>query len=93
VFAKVHEELDELSEVSEGPADRRRAELGDLLFTVVNLARHLEVDPEQALRAATARFERRFRTVEEGGTLTGVGLAELERRWQAAKAAEDHGEG
>jgi tetrapyrrole methylase family protein/MazG family protein len=89
VFAKVHEELDELVEVAEGPADRRRAELGDLLFAVVNLARHLEVDPEQALRAASARFERRFRVVEEGGTLAGVGLAELERRWEAAKAAEE----
>ncbi len=89
VIAKVHEELDELLEVADGPVERRRAELGDLLFAAVNLARHLEVDPEQALRAATARFERRFRVVEEGGSLAGVGLDELERRWQAAKAAEE----
>jgi tetrapyrrole methylase family protein/MazG family protein len=93
VFAKVHEELDEVAEVADGPADRRTAELGDLLFAVVNLARHLEVDPEQALRTATARFERRFRVVEDGGTLAGVGLDELERRWQAAKAAEEPDEG
>jgi ATP diphosphatase len=89
VFAKVDEELDELLEVADGPADRRKAELGDLLFAVVNLARHLEVDPEQALRTATVRFERRFRVVEDGGSLAGVGLDELERRWQAAKAAEE----
>lgn len=89
VFAKVREELDELTDVMDGSADRRKAELGDLLFAVVNLARHLEVDPEQALRSATARFERRFRVVEEGGSLAGVGLDELERRWQEAKAAEE----
>ena len=65
-----------------------RAELGDVLFSVVNLARRLDVDAEAALRSATARFERRFRRVEDGGTLAGLSLEELDRRWQEAKAAE-----
>jgi tetrapyrrole methylase family protein/MazG family protein len=84
VVAKVREELEEVLAV-----DARRAdELGDLLFAVVNLARHLGVDPEQALRRGAARFERRFRAMEREGTLAGLSLEELDRRWEAAKAAE-----
>jgi tetrapyrrole methylase family protein/MazG family protein len=87
VVAKVREEVDEL--VAELAVPQRRvAELGDLLFSAVNLARRLEVDAEQALRAATARFERRFRAMEESGSLNGLTLEELDRRWEAAKSAE-----
>lgn len=82
--AKVREELDEV--LAEGA--RTSDEVGDLLFAVVNLARHLKVDPEQALRRAGARFERRFRFMEAEGSLAGLSLEELDRRWEAAKAAE-----
>jgi len=54
----------------------------------VNLARHLRVDPEQALRRGASRFERRFRAMEREGTLAGLTLEEMDRRWEAAKAAE-----
>ena len=87
VIAKVEEEMGELLADRDDP-DRARHELGDLLFSVVNLARHLGIDAEQALRAAADRFERRFRTVEEGGSLSGLTLEEMDRRWDAAKEAE-----
>ncbi|HSG78115.1 MAG TPA: nucleoside triphosphate pyrophosphohydrolase [Acidimicrobiia bacterium] len=87
VVAKVHEELDEVLADRDIP-DRAAAEVGDLLFAVVNLARRLGVDPEQALRTASGRFERRFRAMEEGGSLAGLSLEELDARWEAAKAAE-----
>src|SRR5688500_9336425 len=61
--AKILEELAELDEAA--TAAEREAELGDLLFSVVNYARHLDIDPETALRSASARFEQRFRKVEE----------------------------
>lgn len=63
------------------PAD----ELGDVLFTAVNLARHIDASPEVILHRATARFERRFRAMEETGSLAGLGLDVLEEIWQAAK--------
>lgn len=69
-------------------------ECGDLLFVCVNLLRHLDIDPEAALRSTNAKFERRFRAVEarmaaEGVTeLAGAGLDRLEAAWQAAKAEE-----
>lgn len=87
VLEKVREELDELEAALSEP-DLRSAELGDLLFAVVNLSRHIDVDAEAALRSATHRFERRFRHVESMGPMTGVGLDELDRRWEAAKHAE-----
>ncbi len=92
--AKVAEELAELDEAAAGE-DRARVEheLGDLLFAVVNHARHLEVDPESALRGANARFARRFRHVES--RLAAAGLApgeapldQLDRWWDEAKRAE-----
>jgi len=81
VIAKVHEEIAEV--LAEG-ADRTH-EIGDLLFSVVNLARRLEVDPEQALRRAADRFDRRFRAVEASGAKT---LEEMEGEWERAKGEE-----
>jgi ATP diphosphatase len=68
-------------------------EVGDLLFAVANLARHLDVDPEAALRRTNAKFERRFAAIEQelrarGRTLQDASLDEMERIWAAAKAAE-----
>ena len=95
VLAKVAEELDECRETLAPGTDplRQVHEVGDLLFSCVNLARHLGVDAEQALRAANHRFERRFASVEAG--LAAAGLApgrdvreEMECLWVAAKVAE-----
>ena len=90
VWAKVHEELEELKQaVASG--DRRHAEeeLGDLLFTVVNVARWGGLDPEEGLAGTNRRFLDRFSRVEAalGGDLAGRGIVELERHWRAAKAA------
>lgn len=89
--AKVDEELAELAEAPDAGA--REAEVGDLLFAVVNLARHLDVDAETALRRSNDRFERRFRAVEASLAAAGedpgtVGLDRLDEHWRAAKAAE-----
>ncbi|MCX7598801.1 MAG: nucleoside triphosphate pyrophosphohydrolase [Armatimonadetes bacterium] len=94
VWEKVQEELGELGAAAEtGDAREIEAELGDLLFAVVNLARFLKVDPEQALRGAVRRFEERFRTVErqaaeQGRDLCSMGLAEMDELWEAAKESE-----
>jgi ATP diphosphatase len=90
--AKINEELAELDRAAASPdAARREAELGDLLFSVVNLARHLGVDPETALRRANGRFSRRFRHVEQALARQGMlpsaaDAALLDRLWTAAKA-------
>jgi ATP diphosphatase len=83
--AKIDEELAEI-EAAETP-EEREAEIGDLLFSVVNYARHLDIDPEAALRGAAERFERRFRKVEQTASqpLTELGIEELETLWQQAK--------
>ena len=88
---KLAEELDELREavVHDEPA-RVQAEFGDFLFSMVNLARFLKVDAEDALRGTVDRFERRFTAMEEaakseGRALDELSLEELEDRWQAAK--------
>jgi MazG family protein len=83
VLAKVREELGEIEEVIEHSADRDhlQEEIGDLLFACTNLARHRQVDPEAALRAANAKFERRFRGIE-------ARLAETERTPQQASLRE-----
>lgn len=95
VLAKVEEELQECRDVLAGEEEptRRVHEVGDLLFSCVNLARHLGVDAEQALRAANHRFERRFAAVEAGlaaeGKTPGSEVREdMERLWERAKAAE-----
>lgn len=86
--AKIDEELDELAEA--GSAAEQHHEIGDLLFSVVNLARHLELDAEDALRDANARFQRRFEIVEDlaGPNLSGASLDRLEQWWAEAKALE-----
>lgn len=83
--AKILEELEELDRASTDT--EREAELGDLLFAVVNLARHLGINPEMALRGAVDRFEQRFRHVEKisGKPLTEMDITSLEGLWQRAK--------
>jgi ATP diphosphatase len=92
VFAKLDEEIGELkAEIAAGaPAERLQDELGDILFAVANLARKLGVDPEVALRGTNAKFERRFRRIEDvlaerGTTPAESTLEEMEAIWQAAK--------
>lgn len=96
VLEKIEEELAELRTelaVPDAPTARVSEELGDLLFTVANLARHLEIDPEAALAAANAKFRRRFAEVEAtlaaaGRALDEATLAEMEAAWDQAKRRE-----
>ncbi len=95
ILDKIEEEIGELRRelARDGNREARRMEVGDLLFTLVNLARRLEIDPETALRLANARFERRFRAMETAAAARGrrlgeMSLEELETLWQEAKAAE-----
>jgi tetrapyrrole methylase family protein / MazG family protein len=91
VFAKLDEEVHELrAELPDADAVRFRDEIGDLLFTVVNVARWLKIDPEEALRQMVDRFGRRFREVERlaqagGRKLTDMHIGELDRLWNQAK--------
>lgn len=97
-LAKIREELAELEEAVAASADTARDphvkdELGDLLFSVTNLARHLKADSESALANTTAKFARRFRAVEAGAKTAGrdlkdMTLAEMDALWDRAKAAE-----
>jgi ATP diphosphatase len=96
LFAKMDEELAELMvEVEAKHSENVEAEFGDLLFTAMNLARHLKVDPESALRRSSAKFRARFAAMEceTGGAETLKQLApdELERLWEQAKTAEKMG--
>ena len=90
VLDKLREEVHELAEevAGDGGRDRLRAELGDVLFTVVNLARHLDVEPEGALVEANARFEQRFRAMHAAASrpLAELSEAELDVLWEEAKA-------
>jgi len=94
VLDKIREEIIEVeAEIAEDSAQALSNEVGDLLFAAVNLARHLKVDPEAALRSANAKFERRFAHIEmrlaEGGqTPDGASLNEMERLWDEAKVQE-----
>jgi nucleoside triphosphate diphosphatase len=95
VLDKLDEEIAEIrAELEQGAgAERLRDEIGDLLFAAVNLARHLDVDAEAALRQANAKFERRFRAIEEalrarGRRLEKASLDEMEALWREAKARE-----
>ena len=85
---KVHEELEELRQAP--TVEAREAEFGDLLFTLVNVARKLGMNPEDALRGATGRFEARFRMMEQaaradGRALKDLQMQELDQYWDAAK--------
>lgn len=94
VLDKVEEEIRELRvEIAAGETDRAGDELGDLLFTLVNVARHLKIDPEDALRRMTQRFAVRFKHIEEyasarGAAVSELSLAEMETVWQSAKERE-----
>lgn len=99
VLAKVDEELAEVrAELAANDPERIESEVGDLLFSVVHLARHLKVDPEQALRGTNARFRARFAAMESvsearGQELSGMNADQLEALWAEAKrglAAENH---
>ncbi|MFT5232831.1 MAG: MazG family protein [Candidatus Krumholzibacteriia bacterium] len=91
-WAKLHEELDELKSAAAGTdAEHIGHEVGDLLFSVVNLARHLNVQPDMALRQANNRFRRRFHLVEEDFAerdtdMKDADITALEASWQKAKA-------
>jgi len=85
---KIREELEELRQAS--TPEEREAEFGDLLFTMVNVARKLGINPEDALRGTTGRFEARFRIMEQaaradGRALKDLPIDELDRYWEAAK--------
>jgi MazG family protein len=93
VLEKLHEELAEFDAACKsGAQDHIEDELGDLLFVIVNMARFVKVDPEQALRRTNAKFRRRFghiegRLKEQGRTVKGTSIDELEALWQEAKTA------
>jgi ATP diphosphatase len=84
--AKIDEELEELDR--ETDRQQQQEELGDLLFAVVNLARHLKIDAEEALRQANRKFERRFRSIESTPGFEGMSLDEKEALWREAKRAQ-----
>ncbi|MGE5063625.1 MAG: MazG nucleotide pyrophosphohydrolase domain-containing protein, partial [Myxococcales bacterium] len=84
--AKIDEELAELD--AESDHQRMLEELGDLLFAIVNLARHLNIDPEAALREANRKFEKRFRAIEKAPAFSEMSLDEKEELWVAAKKAQ-----
>jgi len=93
VRAKIDEELREVEAVPAADAARRTEELGDLLFATANWSRHLGVDPEEALRLANAKFERRFRAMETRAAERGLVLKTLDPAtwdalWNAVKTAE-----
>ena len=89
VIAKIEEEVQEVCEATS--PEEHQDEIGDLLFSVVNLARHLKVDAEVALRAATAKFEGRFRAMESmaEGDFLDLTLGEKEALWKQAKRQHD----
>ena len=94
VFDKLREELAELEvEIEAGDQARAREELGDLLFVMANLARKLDVEPEDAIRSANAKFIRRFRHIErslhkQGRSPADSDLAEMDALWDEAKRLE-----
>lgn len=94
VIAKLHEELDELrEEIAGGDRGKIRDEMGDVLFVVANLARKLDVEPEDALRASNAKFVRRFHHIEARLAETGrkpeeSDLAEMDGLWNEARLAD-----
>ncbi len=91
VLAKLREEIAETESELDGDRDRLKDEIGDILFAVANLARHLDIDPESAVRGANAKFRRRFAHIERniearsGQPLGQASLEEMEALWQEAK--------
>lgn len=94
ILDKIEEEIGELRmALKDGDRAKVSDELGDLIFAVVNIGRHIKADPEQALRGTNTKFRRRFRHIEntletEGETLEEATLERMEEIWQAAKAIE-----
>jgi ATP diphosphatase len=94
VLRKIREEADEIeAALDRGDADELAEESGDLLFALVNLARHTGIDPEMALRGTNAKFERRFGYIEralgsQGRSLESASLAEMDALWDEAKKKE-----
>jgi ATP diphosphatase len=93
VLHKIREEADEIEAALDGDAADAAAEVGDLLFAAVNLARHLRADPEAVLRGTNRKFERRFASIEHALAADGkkpqdATLAEMDALWDAAKARE-----
>src|SRR5262249_47228929 len=94
VLHKIREEADEIeAALDRADAEELAAETGDLLFALVNLARHVGADPETALRGTNAKFERRFAYIEralaaKGRSLDGTSLAEMDALWNEAKTEE-----
>lgn len=93
VIAKIREELDEVEASLDASQQERHDEIGDLLFAVANLARHLAVDPDGAVRSANQKFIRRFRFIEaalaaKGSSPAQSDLPEMDALWNAAKRAE-----
>lgn len=92
IFDKVDEEIGELKEaISQGETGNAAEEVGDLLFVVMNLARHLDVEPETALKKTNRKFRQRFKFIEDelkqrGKTLEGADLKEMDDLWNKAKA-------
>jgi nucleoside triphosphate diphosphatase len=95
VLHKIREETDEIeTALDRGDTEALGEETGDLLFALVNLARHIDADPEQALRGTNAKFERRFAYIERalavrGRSLEGTSLAEMDALWNEAKEKEN----
>jgi ATP diphosphatase len=94
VLSKIREEADEIeAALDKGDADELAAETGDLLFALVNLARHVDADPESALRSTNAKFERRFAYIEralsaKGRSLEDATLEEMDALWNEAKGEQ-----
>lgn len=91
VIAKIHEELDEVAaELDAGNQQKLQEEIGDLLFAITNLARHVNIDPQLAIQQGNQKFIRRFHYIEtqivtQGKTLQTATLAELDALWDEAK--------
>ncbi|MDX1574311.1 MAG: MazG nucleotide pyrophosphohydrolase domain-containing protein [Methylophaga sp.] len=91
IIDKIHEEADEVTaELDEADPARLQDEIGDLLFAITNLARHLQIDPQLALQQTNQKFRKRFAFIEtqlqrQGKTLQDASLAEMDLLWEAAK--------
>lgn len=98
VIAKIHEELDEVAaELDDADPKKLQEEIGDLLFAITNLARHLDVDPEQAIEQCNQKFLSRFQFIEtqliqQGKSLQTASLDELDALWDKAKLSDKKNE-